>query len=94
MLEKMAEGIPVEGMESLMPALVDELVTVVDYLPEGAAVALTDPERSVTRAITLGDTNREFLEAAWSAATSGASAPIDLGAGDFLTLPATARGGG
>ncbi len=87
MLEKMAEGIPVEGMESLLPALVDELVTLVDYLPEGAAVALVDPERSVTRAITLGDTNREFLEAAWSAATSGASAPIDLGAGDFLTLP-------
>ncbi len=87
MLEKMAEGIPVEGMESLMPALVDSLATIVDYLPEGAAVALADPERAVTRAITLGDTNREFLDAAWSAATSGASAPIDLGAGDFLTIP-------
>ncbi|MBQ3360461.1 MAG: transcription-repair coupling factor, partial [Microbacterium sp.] len=44
------------------------------------------PERSSARAITLGDTNREFLDAAWSAATSGASAPIDLGAGDFLTI--------
>ncbi|QIG40202.1 transcription-repair coupling factor [Microbacterium sp. 4R-513] len=87
MLEKMAEGIPVEGMESLTPAVVDGLVTLVDYLPEGSAVALADPERSVTRAITLGDTNREFLEAAWSAATSGASTPIDLGAGDFLTIP-------
>ncbi len=50
-------------------------------------MALIDPERSVTRAITLGDTNREFLEAAWSAATAGAETPIDLGAGDFLTLP-------
>ncbi len=88
MLERMSEGIPVEGMESLLPAVVDRLVTVVDYLPEGAAVALVDPERSVTRAITLGDTNREFLEAAWSAATAGAQTPIDLGAGDFLTLPA------
>ena len=87
MLEKMAEGIPVEGMESLIPALAERLVTVVDYLPEGAAIALVDPERSVTRAITLGDTNREFLEAAWSAATAGAQTPIDLGAGDFLTLP-------
>lgn len=87
MLEKMAEGIPVEGMESLTPAVVDELVTIVDYMPQGAAVALADPERSVTRAITLGDTNREFLDAAWSAATSGASTPIDLGAGDFLTIP-------
>ncbi|MFH8249684.1 transcription-repair coupling factor [Microbacterium sp. B2969] len=87
MLEKMAEGIPVEGMESLTPALVDSLVTIVDYLPEGSAVALVDPERSVTRAITLGETNREFLDAAWFAATSGASTPIDLGAGDFLTIP-------
>ncbi|GAA2006542.1 transcription-repair coupling factor [Microbacterium ulmi] len=98
MLEKMAEGIPVEGMESLTPALVERLVTIVDYLPESAAVALVDPERAVARALTLGETNREFLEAAWSAATSGAQAPIDLGAGDFVTLPALreaahARGG-
>ena len=87
MLEKMAEGIPVEGMESLLPAVVDGLVTLVDYLPEGAAVALVDPERAVTRAITLGETNREFLDAAWSAATAGATTPVDLGAGDFLSLP-------
>lgn len=87
MLEKMSEGIPVEGMESLLPAVVDRLVTLVDYLPEGAAVALVDPERAVTRAITLGETNREFLDAAWSAATAGAHTPIDLGAGDFLSLP-------
>ncbi|MFT4230367.1 MAG: CarD family transcriptional regulator, partial [Microbacterium sp.] len=96
MLEKLAEGIPVDGMESLTPALVDEIVTLVDYLPEGSAVALLDPERAVTRAITLAETNREFLDAAWSAATSGADAPIDtstllsagLGAGDFVSLPA------
>ncbi|KQZ83358.1 transcription-repair coupling factor [Microbacterium sp. Root166] len=88
MLEKMSEGIPVEGMESLLPAVVDRLVTLADYLPEHAAIALVEPERAVTRAITLGDTNREFLEAAWSAATAGAQTPIDLGAGDFLTLPA------
>ncbi len=87
MLEKMSAGIPVEGMESLLPAVVDRLVTLVDYLPRASAVALIDPERSVTRAITLGDTNREFLEAAWSAATAGAKTPVDLGAGDFLTLP-------
>ncbi|QKJ19031.1 transcription-repair coupling factor [Microbacterium hominis] len=88
MLEKMSEGIPVEGMESLLPAVLDTLVTLVDYLPEGAGVALVDPERAVTRAMTLGETNREFLDAAWSAATAGADTPIDLGAGDFVTLPA------
>ncbi len=98
MLEKMAEGIPVEGMESLMPAVVDDLVTLADYLPEGAALALADPERSVARAVTLSETNREFLDAAWSAATAGADTPVDLGAGDFVTLPTlreriTERGG-
>jgi transcription-repair coupling factor (superfamily II helicase) len=88
MLEKMAEGIPAEGMESLIPALVDDIVTVVDYLPEGSAIALVDPERAVTRAVTLLETNREFLEAAWSAATAGAASPVDIGSGDFVSLPA------
>jgi transcription-repair coupling factor (superfamily II helicase) len=87
MLEKMAEGIPAEGMESLTPALVDDLVTLIDYLPAGTAVALVDPERAVTRALTLSETNREFLEAAWSVATAGGEVPIDLGAGDFVSLP-------
>lgn len=86
MLQKMAEGIPVEGMESLLPAVAGPLVPLANYLPEAAAVALVDPERSTARAISLGETNREFLEAAWSAATSGASAPVDLGAGDFLSV--------
>ena len=86
MLEKMAEGIPVEGMESLLPAVAGPLKSLAEYLPAGAATAVVDPERSSARAITLGETNREFLDAAWSAATSGASAPIDLGAGDFLTI--------
>ncbi len=88
MLEKMTQGIPVEGMESLLPALADGVVPLVDYLSRGSAVALADPERSRTRARTLGETNREFLDAAWSAATAGAESPVDLGSGDFLTLAA------
>ena len=87
MLEKLSEGIPVEGMESLTPALTDGMVPITQYLPKGAAIALLDPERAVGRAITLGETNREFLAAAWSAATAGAQAPIDLSDGDFLSLP-------
>ena len=86
MLEKMSEGIPVEGMESLLPAVSGPLTSLVGYFLPGTAVALVDPERSSARAQSLGETNREFLEAAWSAATSGASAPIDLGAGDFLSV--------
>ena len=94
MLEKMAEGIPVEGMESLLPVVSGPLKSLAEYLPPGSAAALVDPERSIARAQSLAETNREFLDAAWSAATSGASAPIDastmlgasLGAGDFLTV--------
>ncbi|TDW30794.1 transcription-repair coupling factor [Cryobacterium psychrophilum] len=86
MLAKIAEGIPVEGMESLAPALVDRLVPVTHYLPARAAVAVISPERVASRAISLAETNREFLGAAWSAATAGADSPIDLASGDFLTL--------
>lgn len=86
LLEKVAEGIPVEGMESLAPALLERLVPLSHYLPEGAAVAVLQPERVAGRAVSLAETNREFLSAAWSAATAGAEAPIDLAAGDFLTI--------
>ncbi|MFZ4893996.1 transcription-repair coupling factor [Plantibacter sp. Mn2098] len=85
-LEKISEGIAVEGMESLTPALVDRLVPITHYLPDGAAVAIMSPERVVTRSISLAETNREFLAAAWSAATVGAQAPIDLASGDFISL--------
>lgn len=85
-LAKVAEGIPVDGMESLAPALVDRLVPVTDYVPADAAIAVISPERVASRAVSLGETNREFLAAAWNAATAGAEAPIDLDAGDFLSV--------
>ncbi len=88
MLAKIAEGIPVDGMESLAPALVDKLVPLTHYLPADAAIAVVSPERVATRAVSLAETNREFLAAAWNAATAGAEAPIDLDAGDFLTVAA------
>jgi transcription-repair coupling factor (superfamily II helicase) len=86
LLAKIAEGIPVEGMESLAPALLPKLVPITDYLPRDAAVAILGPERVATRALSLAETNREFLDAAWNAATAGAQAPISLDAGDFLTV--------
>ena len=85
-LSKIAEGIPVDGMESLAPALVDQLVPLTHYLPQDAAIAVLSPEKVATRAVNLAETNREFLSAAWNAATAGAEAPIDLDAGDFVTL--------
>jgi transcription-repair coupling factor (superfamily II helicase) len=88
MLAKIAEGIPVEGMESLTPALVDKLVPLTDFLPKDAAVAVISPERVATRAQHLSETNSEFLEAAWNAASLGAASPIDLSTGDYLTVDA------
>nr|WP_165137735.1 transcription-repair coupling factor [Microbacterium amylolyticum] len=78
MLEKMAQGIPAEGMESLSSLVAGPLVSLAEYLPEGAAAALVDPERAVSRAISLGETNSEFLQAAWSTATAGGSAPVSI----------------
>ncbi|MEJ3403723.1 transcription-repair coupling factor [Rathayibacter sp. YIM 133350] len=86
MLAKISAGIPVEGMESLAPALVERLVPLTSYFPDGAPIAVLSPERVASRAASLGETNREFLAAAWTAATAGAEAPIDLESGDFLTL--------
>ncbi|MDJ1370822.1 transcription-repair coupling factor [Gulosibacter molinativorax] len=86
LLSKIAEGIPVEGMESLAPALVEKLVPIVDYLPEDAAIGVLAPERVASRASDLRETNHEFLEAAWSAVTAGADAPIDLSGGDYVSV--------
>ncbi|MDP4334353.1 transcription-repair coupling factor [Curtobacterium sp. A7_M15] len=94
MLAKIAEGIPVEGMESLAPALVQDLVPVTSYLPEDAVITVFSPERVSGRAHSLAETNTEFLQAAWSAAVAGAQAPIDLDAGNFLTVQQLKNGRG
>ncbi len=89
MLDKLAEGIPVEGMESLAPALLDgadSLELLQHCMPPGTHVLLCDPERIRTRAHDLVRTSEEFLEASWAAAASGGKAPIDLGAAAFRSL--------
>ncbi|MER7275397.1 transcription-repair coupling factor [Dactylosporangium sp. NPDC000244] len=89
MLDKLAGGIPVEGMESLAPALLggtDSLELVLHCMPEGTHVLLCDPERIRTRAHDLVRTSDEFLEASWAAAAVGGKAPIDLGAAAFRHL--------
>ncbi|MGC5077045.1 transcription-repair coupling factor [Agrococcus sp. DT81.2] len=84
MLEKIAQGIPVEGMESLAPALLPRLVPITHYLPDAGVIVL-GPERIRDRVASLNETNQEFLQAAWSAATAGGDAPVDLSSG-FLSL--------
>ncbi len=87
LLEKLAEGIPVEGMESLIPALAgSELELLTDLLPAGSLVLLADPERIRTRSADLVRTGQEFLEASWLNAGSGGSAPIDVGASAYRDL--------
>src|SRR5690606_31176293 len=86
--ERLAEGIPVEGMESLAPALLGdgELELLVDCLPARTLVLMCDPERIRTRARDLVRTSEEFREASWAAAAAGGTVPIDVGAVAFRSL--------
>jgi transcription-repair coupling factor (superfamily II helicase) len=86
MMAKISEGIPVEGMESLAPVLVDKMVPFSGYLPQESAVVILAPEKAAARAASLVETNEEFLHAAWDAAAEGAVAPIDLSRGGFIPI--------
>ena len=83
LLGRIADGIAVDGMESLSPVLADALELFVDVLPDGAGVLVLDPERVRTRAHDLVATSREFLDASWANAAAGGQAPIDLGAAAY-----------
>ncbi|MEJ8280396.1 transcription-repair coupling factor [Pseudonocardia spirodelae] len=90
LLEKLSEGIPGEGMESLIPALVGaEMQLLTDLLPEGTRVLLADPERIRTRCADLVRTGLEFLEASWLASGSGGEAPIDVSGSAYRDLRTT-----
>ncbi len=101
MLAKLAEGIPVDGMEALLPLLrPTDLSTLSEHLPAGTPLLICDPEKVRTRAADLIKTGREFLEASWSTAAVGGDVPIDieaLGASGFVELDdarSVAREGG
>ncbi|QCX29062.1 transcription-repair coupling factor [Nocardioides jishulii] len=81
--DKIANGMPAEGMESLAPVLVDDMELLVDLMPPETTVLVLDPERARTRAHDLVATSEEFLGASWAAAASGGTAPIDLGAASY-----------
>ncbi|QNN51604.1 transcription-repair coupling factor [Nocardioides mesophilus] len=84
--EKLAEGVAVEGMESLSPVLVDEMEMLVDLMPADTHVLVLDPERARSRAHDLVATSEEFLGASWAAAAGGGQAPIDLGAASYRSI--------
>lgn len=91
MLASIADGIPVEGMESLMPALIDDMEPVQRMLPQGAVIMLSDPERLRRAADDLTKTANEFLAASWHVAASGhgAGAPISFDQASFLDYEET-----
>lgn len=91
MLASIADGIPVEGMESLMPALIDNMEPVQRMLPQGAVIMLSDPERLRRAADDLTKTANEFLAASWHVAASGhgAGAPISFDQASFLDYEET-----
>ncbi|TDC74388.1 transcription-repair coupling factor [Streptomyces hainanensis] len=88
LLGKIAEGIAVDGMESLAPVLVDDMELLIDVLPAGAMTVVCDPERVRTRAADLVATSQEFLQASWAAAAMSdtGEAPIDVGAASLRGL--------
>ncbi|TCJ99957.1 transcription-repair coupling factor [Nocardia alba] len=93
MLNKIAEGIPVDGMEALLPVLAPgQLSLLTEALPAGTQLLLCDPEKIRTRAADLVRTGEEFLEASWTAASFGSDAPLganglDLAASGYRGLP-------
>ncbi|MGY0058926.1 transcription-repair coupling factor [Streptomyces sp. LZ34] len=86
LLGKIAEGIAVEGMESLAPVLVDDMELLLDVLPAGSMAVVCDPERVRTRAADLVATSQEFLQASWAATAGGGEAPIDVGAASLWSI--------
>jgi len=101
-LDNIAQGIAVEGMEALAPVLAEPheggpLGLLLDLLPARTHVVVCDPERVRTRAAELSRTGAEFLAASWSAAALGGGAPIDLEPAayrDLGTVREHARGAG
>ena len=86
MLDRIAQGHAVDGMEALSPVLVDGMELLVDVLPSDTHVLVCDPELVRGRAIDLVKTSEEFLQASWAAAAGGGQAPIDLGASSYQPL--------
>lgn len=98
MLTSLADGIPCEGMEALIPVLCEgELQLLTDAMPAGTHVLLSDPEKIEARARDLVRTGQEFLEASWMTAaetdetTGPGQAPIDLGASAYRDVDQVRR---
>ena len=86
MCDRLAQGIAVEGMESLAPVLAGGMTTPLELVAGRAHVVLLEPERIRRRAHDVFRTAQEFLMASWHNATAGNAAPIDLTAASYREL--------
>ena len=85
MLEKISEGMVFEGMESLIPLLIDETQTLLSRMPAHTQIIFIDEARIQSRSADLLATNEEFLNASWSNAAHGAVAPVVDGRGTYIS---------
>ncbi|WP_182172876.1 transcription-repair coupling factor [Flaviflexus equikiangi] len=92
MLEKIAQGIAVEGMESLAPILAGGMQPVHELFDPMSRVVVVQPERVFSRSQDLVATTEEFLAAAWSSAAAGGDVPITVSDASFLTIENVRRG--
>jgi transcription-repair coupling factor (superfamily II helicase) len=86
MCGQIAEGLAIEGMESLSALFDSSMVTLLELLPRGSHVVVSEPERVSARAADVIRTAQEFLEAGWHSAAVGADVPIDIEPAAYRTL--------
>ena len=86
MCERLAQGMPAEGMESLAPVLADRMMTTLELLTSPATIVVLEPERVRARAHDVVRTAEEFLAASWHNATVGNAIPIDLSGAGYREL--------
>jgi transcription-repair coupling factor (superfamily II helicase) len=77
LLARVAEGLDVEGVESLLPLLYDRLPALPDYLPAGAIIVVIDPKRTLDRAEEVRKQAEEAMQASWGSAAEGGTAPVE-----------------
>ncbi|MDP9208741.1 MAG: transcription-repair coupling factor [Actinomycetota bacterium] len=77
LLAQVAEGLDVEGVESLLPLLFDRLQPLPAYLPGDAVLVLVDPKRTLDRAEEVRSQADEAAQASWGSAAEGATAPVE-----------------
>ncbi len=83
---QIAEGVAIEGMESLSALFDSSMVTLLELLPRGSQIVVSEPERVSARAADVIRTAQEFLEAGWHSAAVGADVPIDIDPAAYRTL--------